>query len=79
MIYRMLAEAIPEQWHMIMHDIPIYEKKEKLTLYLDKSVAKFFKTIGNGYQARIVILENMELENAFLLRLSKAPPEPEKF
>ena len=87
MIARMLSEEIPEEWHMIMHDIPAYEKKEKLTLYLDKSVAKFFKAMGNGYQARInrilatwarmVILENVELENALRRRLSQTPPEPE--
>jgi uncharacterized protein (DUF4415 family) len=87
MIARMLSEEIPEEWHMIMHDIPAYEKKEKLTLYLDKSVAKFFKAMGNGYQARInrilatwarmVILEDMELENALRRRLSQTPPEPE--
>ena len=86
MIARMLSEEIPEEWHMIMHDIPAYEKKEKLTLYLDKSVAKFFKAMGNGYQARInrilatwarmVILEDMELENALRRRLSQTPPEP---
>ena len=87
MIARMLSEEIPEEWHMIMHDIPAYEKKEKLTLYLDKSVAKFFKAMGNGYQARInrilatwarmVILEDMELENALRRRLSQTSPEPE--
>ena len=86
MIARMLSEEIPEEWHMIMHDIPAYEKKEKLTLYLDKSVAKFFKAMGNVYQARInrilatwarmVILEDMELENALRRRLSQTPPEP---
>ena len=47
-IARMLAEEIPEDWHMIMHDIPTYEKKEKLTLYLDKSVAKFLKPWAMG-------------------------------
>jgi uncharacterized protein (DUF4415 family) len=87
MIARMLSEEILEEWHMIVHDIPAYEKKEKLTLYLDKSVAKFFKAMGNGYQARInrilatwarmVILEDMELENALRRRLSQTPPEPE--
>ena len=46
MIARMLSEEIPEEWHMIMHDIPAYEKKEKLTLYLDKSVAKLFQSHG---------------------------------
>ena len=34
-------------------DYDIVEKKEKLTLYLDESVAKVFKAMGNGYQARI--------------------------
>jgi hypothetical protein len=43
--------------------------------------------MGNGYQARInrilatwarmVILEDMELENALRRRLSQTPPEPE--
>ena len=87
MIARMLSEEILEEWNMIVHDIPAYEKKEKLTLYLDKSLAKFFKAMGNGYQARInrilatwarmVILEDMELENALRRRLSQTPPEPE--
>ena len=87
MIARMLSEEILEEWHMIVHDIPAYEKKEKLTLYLDKSLAKFFKAMGNGYQARInrilatwarmVILEDMELETALRRRLSQTPPEPE--
>lgn len=29
------------------------EKKEKVTLYLDRSVARCFRGMGRGYQARI--------------------------
>ncbi|WP_348540471.1 BrnA antitoxin family protein [Shimia sp. R9_3] len=29
------------------------ERKEKVTLYLDKSVARFYRAMGKGYQARI--------------------------
>ncbi|MDA8585495.1 BrnA antitoxin family protein [Rhodobacteraceae bacterium] len=44
---------VPDAWHMIEMDVDVSEPKEKLTLYLDKSVAKMFKAMGHGYQARI--------------------------
>ena len=31
----------------------VTEPKVKVTLYLDASVARFFRAMGNGYQARI--------------------------
>ena len=48
-----LREDLPLEWHLLEVDHPVQEKKEKVTLYLDRSVARLFKGMGNGYQARI--------------------------
>lgn len=50
---RALREEVPEAWHMIEADIDCFEPKVKTTLYLDASVAKMFRAMGKGYQARI--------------------------
>ncbi len=44
---------VPDAWHMLEMDVDVSEPKEKVTLYLDRSVAKTFKAMGHGYQARI--------------------------
>lgn len=48
-----LYEIAPSAWHTITADLDCHEPKEKLTLYLDKSVARTFKAMGKGYQGRI--------------------------
>ncbi len=48
-----LREAVPEAWHTLEQDLDVAEPKEKVTLYLDRSVAKFYRAMGQGYQARI--------------------------
>jgi uncharacterized protein (DUF4415 family) len=48
-----LADAIPDAWAMLESDVDCSEKKTKVTLYLDASVAKFFRAMGKGYQERI--------------------------
>ena len=48
-----VREEIPDAWHTLEADVDVAEKKEKVTLYLDRSVARFYKTMGKGYQARI--------------------------
>jgi uncharacterized protein (DUF4415 family) len=48
-----LELAVPDAWAMLEADVPCRERKEKVTLYLDASVAKFFRAMGPGYQARI--------------------------
>jgi uncharacterized protein (DUF4415 family) len=48
-----LRESVPEAWHTIELDVDVVEDKVKVTLYLDASVAKFYRAMGNGYQARI--------------------------
>ena len=44
---------IPAVWHTILHDWDVDEPSEKITLYLDKSVARGFKAMGRGYHKRI--------------------------
>jgi uncharacterized protein (DUF4415 family) len=44
---------VPDAWHTIEADIDCAEPKDKVTLYLDRSVARAFKAMGKGYQQRI--------------------------
>jgi hypothetical protein len=44
---------VPGAWHFVEMDIDTEEPKDKVTLYLDRSVAKVFRAMGAGYQARI--------------------------
>ena len=48
-----LKEIVPDEWFTLEMDIECREKKEKLTLYLSGSVARSFRAMGEGYQARI--------------------------
>ncbi|MBO9474719.1 BrnA antitoxin family protein [Shimia sp. R10_1] len=48
-----LREAVPEAWHRLEQDCDVQERKEKVTLYLDQSVARFYRAMGKGYQGRI--------------------------
>ncbi|RII37987.1 hypothetical protein DL237_15060 [Pseudooceanicola sediminis] len=48
-----VRDRVPDAWHTLEQDLDVHEKKVKLTLYLDASVAKFYRGMGSGYQARI--------------------------
>ena len=48
-----IHSLVPEAWDTLERDVDVTEKKRKVTLYLDDSVVKFFKAMGNGYQTRI--------------------------
>lgn len=48
-----LREDVPDAWHTLELDLDVEEPKEKVTLYLDQSVAKFYRAMGKGYHARI--------------------------
>ncbi len=48
-----VAQIVPEAWATLEQDLDVTEKKMKVTLRLDESVAKFFRAQGAGYQARI--------------------------
>ncbi|SFJ92522.1 BrnA antitoxin family protein [Celeribacter neptunius] len=48
-----VAQIVLEAWATLEQDLDVTEKKVKVTLRLDESVAKFFRAQGQGYQARI--------------------------
>ncbi len=48
-----LRTDLPREWHLLEQDIDVAERKEKVTLYLDRSVAKMFRAMGPGYQGVI--------------------------
>lgn len=59
--------AIPEAWKTLELDIETTAPKEKVTLYLDRSVARMFRAMGGGYQARI----NRVLETYVQLKIAE--------
>ena len=48
-----IRDLIPDAWRTLEQDIDVEERKVRITLLLDESVAKFFRAMGKGYQARI--------------------------
>ncbi|MEL7025634.1 MAG: BrnA antitoxin family protein [Pseudomonadota bacterium] len=46
-------QVIPEAWATLEDDIDCEEPKVKVTLRMDASVAKFYRAMGRGYQARM--------------------------
>ncbi len=48
-----LRDEVPDAWHRLEADLDVHEKKVQITIRLDASVAKFFRAMGHGYQARI--------------------------
>lgn len=69
-----LRKKVPEAWHTLERDLDVIEDKEKITLRLDRSVARFYKAMGPGYQARIsrilALWANMKIADA--LRVEEA-------
>jgi uncharacterized protein (DUF4415 family) len=45
--------AVPKGWAEVERENPAHPPKTKLTLRLDADVARFFRTQGEGYQARV--------------------------
>lgn len=50
---RALADLCPPAWRDVEDDAALDEERVKLTLYLERSVAQFYRATGTGYQARI--------------------------
>jgi len=48
-----IREQIPAAWDTLEQDVDVVEKKTMVSLRLDESVAKFYRAMGHGYQARI--------------------------
>ncbi|PRY77230.1 BrnA antitoxin of type II toxin-antitoxin system [Yoonia maritima] len=69
-----LRDKVPLAWHTLEHDLDVEEPKVKITLRLDESVAKFYRAMGPGYQARISrilgLWANMKIGEA--LRMEEA-------
>lgn len=80
-------DLIPPDWHTLAWDIEAQEKKQKVTLYIDQSVIKFFRAMGSGYQARINRLlgsymrlqmqNHLDLEEAIKNRVTPPDDPPE--
>jgi len=67
-------ENVPDAWHCIEQDIDCEEPKVKVTLYLDRSVARCFKAMGKGYHARInrLLQTWLQLRAAGMLEADRA-------
>lgn len=48
-----IRRKVPKAWHTLEQDLDVEEPKVKVTLYLDQSVAKVFRAMGKGWQARV--------------------------
>jgi len=48
-----IDKHIPEAWDTLERDVDVVEKKVRITIRVDESVAKFYRGMGQGYQARI--------------------------
>lgn len=65
-----IRAEVPDAWHTLEDDVDVTERKVKVTLYLDASVAQVYKAMGVGYQARInrVLSTWVQMKMAGLLR-----------
>ena len=48
-----VQSLVPEAWDTLEQDVDVEEKKIKLTVYLDSSVAQFYRAMGKGFHGRI--------------------------
>lgn len=48
-----IREHCPDAWRTLEQDVDVAERKIHVTLRLDESVARFYRAMGPGYQARI--------------------------
>ena len=72
-----LRDEVPEAWHTLEYDLDVWEPKVKVTLWLDKSVAQFYRGMGRGYQARInrILALYAHMKIAKFIDLEKAMKE----
>lgn len=52
-LWAKVQDRVPEAWATLEEDIDCWEDKVKVTLRLDTSVARFYRAMGKGYQARM--------------------------
>ena len=52
-LWRKVQQRVPEAWATLEDDIECWEDKVKITIRIDTSVARFYRAMGKGYQARM--------------------------
>lgn len=52
-LWAKVQTRVPDAWATLEEDIDCWESKVKITLRLDTSVARFYRAMGKGYQARM--------------------------
>lgn len=85
--FDLIKRTVPDAWRTLEMDLDVEEPKEKITLYVDRSVAKIFKCMGKGFHARInrilatwvqmKIAENVNLEMDMMTAIEQAEDEKE--
>ena len=77
MILSFMHDFVPPEWHSLTWDMETQPKKDKVTLYIDQPVIKFFRSMGSGYQARInhLLRSYMRLQVQGLLDTERALKE----
>lgn len=50
---RLKFDNVPDGWASVESHYPVRPKKVRINATYDEDVAKFFRTMGNGYQARM--------------------------
>ncbi len=65
--YLNMQEFLPEGWASLERENPTYPHKKQVTFRVDEDVLKWFRNMGQGYQARI----NAVLRLYMLARVSK--------
>ena len=49
----LVRAEVPEAWTTLVEDVDCQEVKEQITIRLDRSVVRFYRAMGQGYQRRI--------------------------
>ena len=44
---------LPPEWHRIEREVPVRPRKVRVTMTYDEDLAKWFRAMGHGYQARM--------------------------
>ena len=44
---------LPPEWHRIEREVPVRPRKLRVTMTCDEDLAKWFRAMGHGYQARM--------------------------
>lgn len=52
-LWAKVQERVPDAWATLEEDVDCEEPKVKLTIRIDASVARFYRAMGKGYQARM--------------------------